>query len=57
MFGFGISTPGHVRAALDAGAAGVICGSAIVSTAESGGDVAGFVASLKAATRNDSAPR
>jgi tryptophan synthase alpha chain len=57
VFGFGISTPGHVRAALDAGAAGVICGSAIVSTAESGGDVAGFVASLKAATRNDSAPR
>ena len=53
IFGFGISTPGHVRAALAAGAAGVICGSAIVSLAASGGDVAGFVASLKAATRND----
>lgn len=53
VFGFGISAPAHVRAALDAGAAGAICGSAIVSIAASGGDVAGFVASLKAATRND----
>ena len=44
------------RAALDAGAAGVICGSAIVSVAAGGGDVAGFIASLKAATRNNSAP-
>ena len=41
--------------ALDAGAAGVISGSAIVSVAAEGGDVAGFVATLKAATRNDSA--
>lgn len=55
VFGFGISTPDHVRAALAAGAAGVICGSAIVAIAASGGDVAGFVATLKAATRNDSA--
>lgn len=55
IFGFGISTPDHVRAALDAGAAGVISGSAIVSVAAEGGDVAGFVAILKAATRNDSA--
>ena len=55
IFGFGISTPDHVRAALDAGAAGVISGSAIVSVAAEGGDVAGFVATLKAATRNDSA--
>ncbi len=30
IFGFGISTPEHVRAALAAGAKGVICGSAIV---------------------------
>lgn len=30
ILGFGISTPGHVRAALEAGAAGVIAGSAIV---------------------------
>ncbi len=55
IFGFGISTPDHVRAALDCGAAGVICGSAIVSIAAGNGDVAGFVASLKAATRNESA--
>lgn len=56
IFGFGISTPDHVRAALHAGAAGVICGSAIVSLAAAGGDIAAFVASLKAATRNESAP-
>ena len=55
IFGFGIATPDHVRAALDAGAAGVISGSAIVSQAAQGGDVAALVASLKAATRNDSA--
>ncbi len=55
IFGFGISTPDHVRAALAAGAAGAICGSAIVDRAASGGDVRAFVASLKAATRNDSA--
>ena len=55
MFGFGISTPGHVRAALAAGAAGVICGSAIVVCAAAGGDVRALVATLKAATRNDSA--
>lgn len=55
LFGFGIATPGHVRAALDAGATGVISGSAIVSVAADGGNVAAFVATLKAATRNDSA--
>lgn len=55
IFGFGISTPDHVRAALGAGAAGVICGSAIVDCAARGGDVRALVASLKAATRNDSA--
>jgi tryptophan synthase alpha chain len=54
IFGFGISTPEHVRAALAAGAAGVNCGSAIVSLAAQGGDVAAFVATHKAATRNDS---
>lgn len=57
VFGFGIGTPEHVRAALAAGAAGVISGSAIVSLAAEGGDIAALVASLKAATRNDSAPR
>jgi tryptophan synthase alpha chain len=55
IFGFGISKPEHVRAALAAGARGVICGSAIVDCAERGGDVMRVVRSLKAATRNDSA--
>ena len=55
VFGFGISAPGHVRAALAAGARGVICGSAIVDLARRGGDVAQFVRSLKAATGNESA--
>ncbi|MEO7654146.1 MAG: tryptophan synthase subunit alpha, partial [Sphingomicrobium sp.] len=55
VFGFGISTPDHVRTALEAGAAGVICGSAIVACAAAGGDVRALVATLKAATRNDSA--
>jgi tryptophan synthase alpha chain len=55
IFGFGISRPEHVRAALDAGARGVICGSAIVDLVSRRGDVAGFVQSLKAVTRNDSA--
>ena len=55
VFGFGISTPEHVRAAIGAGAAGVICGSAIVDCAARGGDVEALVRTLKAATRNDSA--
>jgi len=55
IFGFGISRPEHVRAALDAGAKGVICGSAIVDLVSRRGDVAGFVQSMKAVTRNDSA--
>jgi tryptophan synthase alpha chain len=54
IFGFGISTPEHVRSALAAGAKGVICGSAIVDLASRHGDVASFVQSLKAVTRNDS---
>jgi tryptophan synthase alpha chain len=57
IFGFGIATPEHVRAAMAAGAVGVISGSAIVSQAAAGGDVAAFVSTLKAATRNDSARR
>jgi tryptophan synthase alpha chain len=57
VFGFGISTPKHVRAALAAGASGVISGSAIVSQAAKGGDIRTLIASLKDATRNDSAPR
>jgi tryptophan synthase alpha chain len=55
VFGVGISAPEHVRAALAAGAKGVICGSAIVDCAQRGGDVAALVASLKAATGNESA--
>jgi tryptophan synthase alpha chain len=51
VFGFGISKPEHVSAALKAGAAGVICGSAIVDRAFSGGDVSEFVNDLKRATR------
>jgi tryptophan synthase alpha chain len=55
IFGFGISGPEHVRSALDAGSKGVICGSAIVDLVSRRGDVASFVQSLKAVTRNDSA--
>ena len=55
VFGFGISASEHVRAALSAGARGVICGSAIVDVAQRGGDVAGFVRSLKSSTGNESA--
>ena len=55
VFGFGISRPEHVRRALSAGARGVICGSAIVDLVSRRGDVASFVQSLKAVTRNDSA--
>ena len=54
VFGFGIAAPDHVRAAIAAGAKGVICGSAIVDLAQRGGDVAAFVRTLKAATGNDS---
>ena len=50
VFGFGISRPEHVRAALAAGAAGVISGSAIVERVARGEDVAGFVREMKAAT-------
>jgi len=54
VFGFGISKPEHVRAALSAGAKGVICGSAIVDLVSRREDVASFVQLLKAVTRNDS---
>ena len=54
VFGFGISKPEHVRAALAAGAKGVICGSAIVDLASRQEDVRSFVQSMKAVTRNDS---
>jgi len=51
VFGFGISKPEHVRAALAAGAKGVICGSAIVEFLALGEDVTQLVRSLKGATR------
>ena len=54
IFGFGISKPEHVRAALATGAKGVICGSAIVDLVSRREDVRNFVQSLKAVTRNDS---
>ena len=57
VFGFGISTPEHVRAALAAAAEGVICGSAIVDSAARGEDITALIRSLKGATRNDSAPQ
>jgi tryptophan synthase alpha chain len=50
VFGFGISRPEHVRAALDAGATGVISGSAIVDLVARGEPVGPFVESMKAAT-------
>ena len=50
VFGFGISRPEQVRAALAAGAAGVISGSAIVERVARGEDVTAFVREMKAAT-------
>jgi tryptophan synthase alpha chain len=52
LFGFGIARPVHVRAALAAGAAGVICGSAIVDLVARGelDRLTSFVREMKAAT-------
>ena len=52
ILGFGISTPDHVRSALQAGASGVISGSAIVKLIEQGprDDIPGFIAAMKQAT-------
>ncbi|HEX8262780.1 MAG TPA: tryptophan synthase subunit alpha [Allosphingosinicella sp.] len=52
VLGFGIARPDHVRLALQAGAAGVISGSAIVDRIARGEDVRPFVAEMKAATRS-----
>ncbi len=52
VLGFGISSPEHVRSALEAGAAGVICGSAIVERIARGEDITGFLAEMKAASRH-----
>ena len=54
VLGFGISRPEHVRAAIEAGAAGVISGSAIVRIIGEGGtsdDLKTFIAAMKAATQ------
>jgi tryptophan synthase alpha chain len=53
VFGFGISTPDHVRKALQTGASGVICGSAIVDALSRRGNVSGLVGLLKSATQHD----
>jgi tryptophan synthase alpha chain len=56
VLGFGISRPEHVKAALDAGAKGVISGSAIVRLidrdgADAAGPVREFVSTMKAGAR------
>lgn len=59
LLGFGVSRPEHVRAALGAGAAGAISGSAVVRLVEEGLDdraamllrLGDFVREMKAATR------
>jgi tryptophan synthase alpha chain len=56
IFGFGISRPAHVAAALATGAAGVISGSAIVALVAAGAPVRSFVAEMKAATFAESVP-
>ena len=56
VFGFGISKPEHVRAALSTGAKGVICGSAIVERAALGEDVTELIRLLKGATRERVVP-
>jgi tryptophan synthase alpha chain len=56
VFGFGISKPDHVRAALSAGARGVICGSAIVEKVGLGEDVTELIRLLKGATRERVVP-
>jgi tryptophan synthase alpha chain len=54
IFGFGISESQHVRSAISAGAAGIICGSAVIKRVSEGGDVAAFIGKLKDSTRNES---
>lgn len=53
VLGFGIARPDHVRAALDAGAAGIICGSALVGLVADGriDAMRALAAELKQATK------
>ena len=56
VLGFGIGNPDQVRAALQAGAAGVVCGSALVRLVEAGASpqaLSSLVKELKAATHTD----
>lgn len=53
VFGFGISKPDHVKAALATGAKGVISGSAIVDRVSRGRSAKELVGLLKSATFND----
>jgi tryptophan synthase alpha chain len=50
LLGFGISNPEQVRSAIAMGAAGVICGSAIVQRGAEAKDVVEFVREMKRAT-------
>lgn len=55
IVGFGVSSPAHVAEAIAQGAAGVICGSAIVSLMAGSGSprrLADYVAQMKLATRD-----
>jgi tryptophan synthase alpha chain len=60
LFGFGISSPSHIKAALDEGARGAISGSQVVSLIEEHRhdpkvmlkEIAAFVRSMKDATRS-----
>jgi tryptophan synthase alpha chain len=51
LMGFGISTPEQARRALTQGAAGVICGSAVVQRIHDRADAAGFVRAMRSACR------
>jgi tryptophan synthase alpha chain len=56
VLGFGIADPAHVKEAIDHGAAGVICGSALVERIGRGeppAALAAFVAGMKAALASD----
>ena len=47
VLGFGISTPAHVKQAIDAGAAGAISGSAIVERLQRGEPVEAFMREMR----------
>lgn len=53
VFGFGISRPEHVAAAIDQGAAGVISGSAVIDRLEAPRELQRFVESMALSARPD----